>query len=89
MMWSLVNFSHVWSLIKSKNTLTPMFERRICSLTRKPIASSDKASVQITLAELDQDGQITGKVSIYDISGAVRRSGIADGLMLEKIRSEE
>lgn len=65
------------------------FERRICSLTRKPIPSSDKASVQLTLAELDQYGQITGKVVIYDICGSVRKSGLADGLILEKIRSEE
>lgn len=66
-----------------------MFERRICSLTKKPIASSDRAAIQLTLAELDQDGQITGKVSIYDVCGSVRKSGLADSLILEKVRAEE
>lgn len=65
------------------------FERRVCSLTKKPIPSSDKAAIQLTLAELDQDGQITGKISIYDISGAVRKSGLTDGLLLDKVRAEE
>ncbi|CCI73992.1 ECU11_0225 [Encephalitozoon cuniculi GB-M1] len=65
------------------------FERRICSLGKTPIASSDKASVQIVLAVLDQYGQVTGETTIYDIGGTVRRAGMGDELLLEKIRMEE
>lgn len=65
------------------------FERRICSLGKTPIASCDKASVQIVLASLDQYGQVTGESTIYDVAGAVRKSGMADELLLEKIRAEE
>ncbi|KAM0671688.1 ribosomal protein S21e [Ordospora colligata] len=65
------------------------FERRICSIGKTAISSSDKASVQLTLAMLDQYGQITGNVRIYDISGAIRKSGLGDGLILEKIRADE
>jgi hypothetical protein len=65
------------------------FERRICSVTGIPISSLDKGSVQITLAELNQDGQVTGGITIYNISGCARKKGIADGLLLERIRRDE
>ncbi|KAH9410548.1 putative ribosomal protein S21e [Ordospora pajunii] len=65
------------------------FERRICSIGKTAISSADKGSIQLTLAVIDQYGQITGNVSIYDISGAIRKSGLGDGLILEKIRAEE
>jgi hypothetical protein len=65
------------------------FERRICSVTGVPIPSLDKGSVQVTLAELNEDGQVTGGITIYNVSGDARRKGIADELLLERIRRDE
>lgn len=65
------------------------FERRICSFTKRPIASSDKSSVQLTLAEIGIDGRITGNISVYDIAGVVRKNGLSDGYLYEKMMEEE
>ncbi|EOB13269.1 Ribosomal protein S21e [Nosema bombycis CQ1] len=61
------------------------FERRMCSFTKRPIASCDKSSVQITLAELGADGRLTGNVSVYDVAGVVRKNGLSDGYLYEKL----
>lgn len=66
-----------------------VFERRNCSLTGIPIASSDRASVQVTLAKLNEYGQATGEIEIFDISGTTRRQGIADGMLYDLIYKQE
>jgi hypothetical protein len=66
-----------------------MFERRICSFTKRPIASCDKMSVQITLADLDESGRINDQISTYDVCGVVRKNGLSDGYLYDKIYNEE
>ncbi|WUR02355.1 ribosomal protein eS21 [Vairimorpha necatrix] len=66
-----------------------MFERRICSFTKRPIASSDKSSVQITLADIDENGRLLNTISTYDVCGVVRRNGLSDGYLTDKIFGEE
>lgn len=65
------------------------FERRICSFTKRPIASSDKSSVQVTLAEIGIDGRLNGKLTVLDIAGVVRKNGLSDGYLYEKMMEEE
>lgn len=62
------------------------FERRICSFTNQPINAKDKSSVQLLLAELDENGIWTGKSDIVDICGSVRIEGLSDSLLLKKTR---
>lgn len=61
------------------------FERRICDFTKRPIDAKDKASVQITLAKLDEHGRATGELDIIDISGCIRKSGEIDALLYDYV----
>ena len=59
--------------------------QRICDLTRKSLSSVDKASVQITFADLDENGRVTSEITILNVCGALRKEGKTDGLITEKL----
>lgn len=66
-----------------------MFERRNCSFTKRPIASCDKSSVQITLADIDEIGRLSGSITTYDVSGVVRKNGLSDSYLYDAVYNEE
>lgn len=56
--------------------------QRICDLSKKPITSTDKMSVQLTYVDLDENGKATD-LKVLNICGAMRREGKTDGLVTE------
>ena len=54
-----------------------------CDFTNRPIYSNDKNSVQILLADIDNNGRATGKNKIINISGQVRENGFSDRYLFE------
>jgi hypothetical protein len=61
------------------------FERRLCTFTGRPISHTDSASVQLSFVELDSEGQSTGEIIMFDVSGSVRRDGTIDKLVYHKM----
>lgn len=59
--------------------------QRICAFTGRPISPSDHASVQLILADLDDDGRMTKNFVIFDVCGKVRREGTIDELLTNKV----
>ena len=54
---------------------------RKCSATNRLITAKDHASVQIEIAEVDENGKITGKKNIIDLAGFMRQRGEADACL--------
>lgn len=63
-----------------------MFRQRICDFTNTPISSIDRASVQLTFAELDDEGKPTGEIRILDCCGKVRKEGKVDEILYEMLK---
>ncbi|ELA46176.1 hypothetical protein VCUG_02345 [Vavraia culicis subsp. floridensis] len=61
-----------------------MISQQICDLSKKPISSVDKASVQLTFVNLDEKGRMTDELTVLNVCGALRKEGKADGLITEK-----
>lgn len=57
----------------------------ICDLSKKPISSVDKASVQLTFVNLDENGRMIDELTIINVCGALRKEGKADGLITQKL----
>ncbi len=51
---------------------------RKCALTNKLIHSKDHASVSISIADVDDNGVITGRSDTINVGGYMRRRGFAD-----------
>jgi len=51
---------------------------RKCSATNNVISAKDHASVQIPVAEVDEEGRMTGSFKTYAFCGKVRGSSEAD-----------
>ena len=51
---------------------------RKCSATNRLITAKDSASVQIDIAEVDENGKITGKKKTIALAGFMRSRGEAD-----------
>merc|ERR1712180_41004 len=51
---------------------------RKCSITNNIISAKDHASVQISVAEVDEEGRMTGGFKTYAFCGKVRQQGEAD-----------
>merc|ERR1712189_177986 len=51
---------------------------RKCSATNNLIAAKDHASVQISIADVDEEGRMTGGLKTYAFCGKVRQQGEAD-----------
>ncbi|KAJ2548119.1 40S ribosomal protein S21 [Coemansia sp. RSA 1933] len=58
--------------------LVDLYIPRKCSATNRLINSKDHASVQINIADVDEQGRLTGGYKTYAIAGMVRSLGESD-----------
>ncbi|OLL23520.1 40S ribosomal protein S21 [Neolecta irregularis DAH-3] len=59
--------------------LVELYVPRKCSATSRLIQAKDHASVQISICDVDDNGQaIPGQNTTYNISGSVRMKGESD-----------
>lgn len=63
-----------------------LFNRRMCAFKNTPISIVDRASVQLTFVKLDSDGRSTGDNIILDCCGDIRRRGLVDDLIGDKLK---
>ncbi|KAJ2455847.1 40S ribosomal protein S21 [Coemansia sp. RSA 2336] len=61
-----------------RHEIVDLYIPRKCSVTNRLIAAKDHASVQINIADVNEEGVITGNVKTYAISGMVRARGESD-----------
>ena len=54
------------------------FHARKCSASGKLIAAKDHASIQLNVAEVDENGRMTGSNVTYAICGNLRKMGESD-----------
>lgn len=65
------------------------FERRKCAYTCRNISATDRSSVKIHFAELDETGRSTGKNVMINLCGEARKSeGLVDNFILNWSREE-
>ncbi|KAL5017406.1 hypothetical protein ScPMuIL_006995 [Solemya velum] len=66
-----------------------MYIPRKCSASNSIIAAKDHASIQINLAEVDeQTGRMTGSYKTYAICGAIRRMGESDDSLIRLAKED-
>merc|ERR1711976_162366 len=58
--------------------IVDIYVPRKCSSSNRILAAKDHASVQITIAEVDESGRYTGSNIAYNICGEIRRMGESD-----------
>merc|ERR1712108_126684 len=63
---------------KMSDALNQGFNARKCSASGKLIAAKDHASIQLNVAEVDENGRITGSNVTYAICGNLRKMGESD-----------
>nr|BAK02400.1 predicted protein [Hordeum vulgare subsp. vulgare] len=74
--------------INQENKLTDIYLPRKCDYTDRLITSKDHASIQLTIAQLNEDGTVNlAKNDIITISGFVRGTGQGD-MALTQLLSE-
>ncbi|KAI0998271.1 hypothetical protein K3495_g9923 [Podosphaera aphanis] len=61
-----------------KGESVDLYVPRKCSATNRIIKAKDHASVQISIAKVDERGHITGENHVYALSGFVRAMGESD-----------
>ena len=54
---------------------------RKCSATNRIIGPTDYSSVQISIADVDENGLALRSVQTFSVSGRVRRQGLSDGCL--------
>ncbi|SCV72129.1 BQ2448_4823 [Microbotryum intermedium] len=55
-----------------------LYVPRKCSATNRLITAKDHASVQIAIAEVDDEGKMTGSNVTYAFQGSLRETGDSD-----------
>jgi len=55
-----------------------LYVPRKCSATNRLITAKDHASIQLSVAEVDDEGKMTGSSVTYAFSGSVRQNGDSD-----------
>ncbi|GAA5958281.1 hypothetical protein JCM21900_001338 [Sporobolomyces salmonicolor] len=55
-----------------------LYVPRKCSATNRLIIAKDHASVQINVAEVDEEGKMTGSNVTYAFCGSLRETGDSD-----------
>ncbi|PVU97085.1 hypothetical protein BB560_005768 [Smittium megazygosporum] len=68
--------------------IVDLYIPRKCSATNKLISAKDHAAVQINIAEVDQNGVMTGAVKTYALSGFVRSLAESDD-SLNRLATED
>ena len=66
----------------SGNLETQGFVARKCSASGKLIGAKDHASIQLNIAEVDENGRITGSNVTYAICGNLRKMGESDDAII-------
>ncbi|KAI9802457.1 MAG: 40S ribosomal protein S21 [Sarcosagium campestre] len=61
-----------------KGELVDLYVPRKCSATNRIIKAKDHASVQISVAKVDENGRYTGENQVYALCGFVRSMGESD-----------
>ncbi|KAI9189665.1 40S ribosomal protein S21 [Blastocladiella emersonii ATCC 22665] len=61
-----------------KGDIVDLYIPRKCSATGRLITAKDHSSVQINIADVDENGVLTGSFHTFAFSGAVRRAGESD-----------
>merc|ERR1712127_448643 len=61
--------------------IVDLYIPRKCSATNRLITAKDHASVQIEIAEVDEEGRMTGKKDILALAGFMRQRGEADACL--------
>ncbi|KAJ3365472.1 hypothetical protein AMAG_01186 [Allomyces macrogynus ATCC 38327] len=61
-----------------KGDIVDLYIPRKCSATGRLITAKDHSSVQINIADVDENGVMTGDFHTFAFSGAVRRAGESD-----------
>ncbi|KAK4053952.1 40S ribosomal protein S21 [Microbotryomycetes sp. JL221] len=58
--------------------IVDLYVPRKCSATNRLITAKDHASVQINVADVNEEGKMTGSNVTYAFSGKVRENGDSD-----------
>ncbi|KKY29072.1 putative 40s ribosomal protein s21 [Phaeomoniella chlamydospora] len=61
-----------------KGELVDLYVPRKCSATNRIIKAKDHASVQISVAKVDESGRSTGEVQTYALCGFIRSRAESD-----------
>lgn len=62
-----------------KHQLVDLYVPRKCAATGRILQAKDHASVQISVADVDEEGRaVPGASTVFAISGFVRKSGESD-----------
>jgi len=61
-----------------QGVLVDLYVPRKCSATNRLIIAKDHASVQITIADVDEEGKITGTGTSFALCGQVRANAESD-----------
>ena len=64
-----------------KHEIVDLYIPRKCSATHALITASDHASVQIEIADVDENGKINGKKKTLALAGFMRQRGEADACL--------
>ena len=64
-----------------KHEIVDLYIPRKCSATNALITASDHASVQIEIADVDENGKINGKKKTLALAGFMRQRGEADACL--------
>uniref|UniRef100_A0A1J3D6E7 40S ribosomal protein S21 n=2 Tax=Noccaea caerulescens TaxID=107243 RepID=A0A1J3D6E7_NOCCA len=76
--------------INQDNKLTDIYLPRKCDYTDRIITSKDHASIQLSIADVNEDGTINlGKTSTITISGFVRSTGEGDAALQKVLRERK
>merc|ERR1712014_387515 len=61
-----------------RGEIVDLYVPRKCSATNRIIKAKDHASVQISIAKVDENGRATGETQVYALCGFVRGMGEGD-----------
>merc|ERR1712203_1303656 len=74
-------FSRTWEMQDDEGNIVDIYIPRKCSATNRLITSKDHASVQIEIAEVNEEGLMTGNKDIIALAGFMRQRGEADACL--------
>merc|ERR1712136_576589 len=69
---------HIANMQNDAGEIVDVYIPRKCSITNNIISAKDHASVQISVAEVDEEGRMTGGFKTFAFCGKVRTQGEAD-----------
>ncbi|KAK4528816.1 hypothetical protein GAYE_SCF65G6763 [Galdieria yellowstonensis] len=58
--------------------IVDLYVPRKCAASNRIITAKDHASVQLTVAQVDAQGRVTGETTTFALSGFIRTKGLSD-----------